>query len=168
MSLYKLILLILNCYFVKSEVQSICSDGDTEWNRKLIGAHLRYDTVDTFTWRSSFPCIEHFRYWITSIILKNDTSENFRIEFKENVKSPGDDDAQTRLDFITRKEKETGKYFGPAWKNFGYKGPRYHDGFLYGELDEKLHMTGTLSICFDLSISFCSSTKQLEQYITEY
>ena len=95
--------------------------------------------------------MEHFRYWITSIVLKNDTSENFRIEFKENVKSPGDDEEQKRLDFIVGEDPETGKHFGPAWKNFGYKGPRYHDGFLYGELDEKLDMTGTLSICFHLS-----------------
>ena len=69
------------------------------------------------------------------------------IEFKGNVTNPKNDEKESRLDFIVKVNIETGKPIGPAWKNFGYSGLKYHDGFLYGKLDEKLHMTGTLSIC---------------------
>ena len=79
--------------------------------------------------------------------MKEETDNNFIVEFKENVKTLKEIEAQRRLDFIARRDVKSGKSFGPAWKTFGYKGPRYHDGFLYGLVDEKLHMTGTLSIC---------------------
>ena len=81
---------------------------------------------------------------MSSIKLKEELDDNFIVEFKENVKTFRDTEAQRRLDFIAR--KKSGKPFGSAWKTFGYKGPKYHDGFLYGLVDEKLHMTGTLSI----------------------
>ena len=68
---------------------------------------------------------------------ENSTDENFIIQYKENVK-----DGKRRLDLILRKDSKTGRPIGPAWKAFGHKGPRYHDGFLYGVVDEKLHMTG--------------------------
>ena len=50
---------------------------------------------------------------------------------------------QTRLDFIVKLNRKTGDTIGPAWKNFGYRGPRYHDGFLYGKVDGKKELTGT-------------------------
>jgi len=77
---------------------------------------------------------------MSSIKLKEQLDDNFIVEFKENVKTFRDTEVQRRLDFIAR--KKSGKPFGSAWKTFGYKGPKYHDGFLYGLVDEKLHMTG--------------------------
>ena len=49
---------------------------------------------------------------------------------------------QTRLDFIVKLNRKTGDTIGPAWKNFGYRGPRYHDGFLYGKVDGNKELTG--------------------------
>ena len=61
-----------------------------------------------------------------------------------------DVEAQTRLHFIVRLDKEAinkkkGKLMtkGPAWKSFGEIGARFHDGFLYGKLDDSTNeMTG--------------------------
>ena len=50
---------------------------------------------------------------------------------------------ETRLDFIVKLNRKTGDAIGPAWKNFGYRGSRYHDGFLYGKVDGKKELTGT-------------------------
>ena len=91
---------------------------------------------------------------MSSIKLKEELDDNFIVEFKENVKTFRDTEAQRRLDFIAR--KKSGKPFGSAWKTFGYKGPKYHDGFLYGLVDEKLHMTGTLSIFLSNFLSSCN------------
>ena len=49
-----------------------------------------------------------------------------------------------------KQDEITGKPIGVAWKNFGYKGPKFHDGFLYGELTSKLEMTGILQLISDL------------------
>ena len=49
---------------------------------------------------------------------------------------------ETRLDFIVKLNRKTGDTIGPAWKNFGYRGSRYHDGFLYGKVDGKKELTG--------------------------
>ena len=43
-----------------------------------------------------------------------------------------------------RLDEITGKPIGVAWKNFGYKGPKFHDGVLYGEPNLKMEMTGTI------------------------
>ena len=51
---------------------------------------------------------------------------------------------QTRLDFIVKLNKKTGETIGPAWKIFGYRGPRYHDGYLYGKVDGNKELTGKL------------------------
>ena len=54
----------------------------------------------------------------------------------------GHKDHESRLDFVVRQDEITGKPIGVAWKTFGYKGPKFHDGFLYGEPTSKLEMTG--------------------------
>ena len=103
---------------------STCDQGDTNWNRQLIGYHLRY--------------------WISSIDIENMKSPyDFIVDFKYRVKPPKSKEEETRLDFIVKLDSETGKVTGPAWKNFGYRGPRYHDGYLYGKIDENHELTGT-------------------------
>ena len=48
-----------------------------------------------------------------------------------------------RLDEITRQP------VGVAWKTFGHKGPKFHDGFLYGKPNTNLEMTGILWVITD-------------------
>ena len=103
-------------------LKSTCDQGDTEWNRILVGAHLRY--------------------WLSSIELKDNKSPlDFMVEFKHGVKTPKITEAQTRFEFIVKMDQMM-RPKGPAWKSFGSRGPRYHDGFLYGKLDESREMTG--------------------------
>ena len=103
---------------------STCDQGDTNWNRQLIGYHLRY--------------------WISSVDIENKKSPyDFIVDFKYRVKPPKSKEEETRLDFIVKLDSKTGKVKGPAWKNFGYRGPRYHDGYLYGKIDENHELTGT-------------------------
>ena len=100
-----------------------CDQGDTEWNIHLVGYYLKY--------------------WIDSIdVEKIKSSYDFKVEFKYKVKPPKSIEEETRLDFIAKLDHITGKTIGPAWKNFGYKGPRYHDGYLYGKVDENQQFTG--------------------------
>ena len=71
---------------------------------------------------------------------------DFQIVFKNlpRVHETGHKDTDHRLDFIMRLDEISGKPIGVAWKNFGYKGPKFHDGFLYGETNSTMEMTGTL------------------------
>ena len=41
------------------------------------------------------------------------------------------------------------KPIGVAWKTFGHKGPKFHDGFLYGKPNTNLEMTGILWVITD-------------------
>ena len=66
----------------------------------------------------------------------------YLVKFKNNVKISKGDDPQKRLDFIMKLNPVTGKPDGVAWKNFGYRGPKFHDGFLYGKPDDKINMSG--------------------------
>ena len=72
----------------------------------------------------------------------------FQILYKNlpKVQKSGHKATERRLDFVMRLDEVTGKPIGVAWKNFGYKGPRFHDGFLYGEPNSKMEMTGTLCV----------------------
>ena len=63
-----------------------------------------------------------------------------------NLQKSGHKTTERRLDFVMRLDEVTGKPIAVAWKNFGYKGPKFHDGFLYGEPNSTLEMTGTLCI----------------------
>ena len=56
----------------------------------------------------------------------------------------GHRDTERWLDFVMRLDEITGKPIGVAWKNFGYKGPKFHDRFLYGEPNLKMEMTGMI------------------------
>lgn len=111
-------IIIVDC----QELRHTCSKGDTEWNRVLVGAHLRH--------------------WLSSIQLTgNKSPTDYLVVFKPRVKTPKDVEEHTRLDFVV-KLNSIGNSIGKAWKNFGYKGPKYHDGFLYGKLDANNQMTG--------------------------
>ena len=66
----------------------------------------------------------------------------YRIEFRHNIKNVKDADPERRLEFITKLD-EWGKSIVMAWKSFGHRGPKFHDGFLYGKLDSNMEMTGS-------------------------
>lgn len=120
------ILILFLSLFGASKCQDLrhtCSSGDTEWNRVLVGAHLRH--------------------WLSSIqVVGNKSPTDYLVVFKPRVKTPKDVEEHTRLDLVVKLNEAIGKPIGKAWKNFGYKGPKYHDGFLYGKLDANNQMTG--------------------------
>ena len=81
----------------------------------------------------------------------------FQIQYQNlpRVQKSGHRDTERRLDFVMRIDEVTAKPIGVAWKNFGYKGPKFHDGFLYGEPvvykwiiqqepNSKMEMTGNI------------------------
>lgn len=104
-------------------LKSSCDGGDTKWNDQVVGAHLRY--------------------WLNSIEVDfEQPSIGYIVKSKHNVTNPKTKEVQSRLDFIVKTEPKSGTPVGNAWKNFGYRGPRHHDGFLYGKLDEKQEMSG--------------------------
>ena len=92
----------------------------------------------------------HLRHWLDSLELQdNKCPLDFIVEFKYGVKLAKQVEAQTRLEFIVKLEKAAkNSYYitkpkGPAWKSFGEIGARFHDGFLYGKLDDSTNeMTG--------------------------
>ena len=89
------------------------------------------------------------RHWLDTIDTSPETSPiGFQIQFQNlpRVQKSGHRDTERRLDFVMRIDEVTAKPIGVAWKNFGYKGPKFHDGFLYGEPNSTLEMTGTLCI----------------------
>jgi hypothetical protein len=93
--------------------------GDTEWNRNLVGSYLRY--------------------WIRSIQMSTEKSpSNYAVWFMHRNKP-----AEDRLHFIVKTDELTGKPRGPAWQNFGYHGPRFHDGHIYGKVDKNHQFTGS-------------------------
>ena len=87
------------------------------------------------------------RNWLDTIDTSPEkTPINFQILYKNlpRVQISGHRDIDRRLDFVMRLDEVTGKPIGVAWKNFGYKGPKFHDGFLYGESNSKMEMTGNI------------------------
>ena len=80
-----------------SNISSTCIT-DTKWNRKLVGANLRY--------------------WISSIKeLKESTEKAFKVHFKTNLRIARFKELEDRLDFVGRKDQNS-----PFWKAFGHKG----------------------------------------------
>ena len=87
------------------------------------------------------------RHWLDTIDTSPETSPiGFQIQYQNlpRVQKSGHRDTERRLDFVMRIDEVTAKPIGVAWKNFGYKGPKFHDGFLYGESNSKMEMTGNI------------------------
>ena len=105
------------------KLKNICNDNDTSWNSDNIGNNIRrwLDTLD-----------------------ENDlkTPLDYHIEFK--IVKLKNKDFQKRLHFVSKRNFFTGKSMSKAWISFGDKGPKFHDGFLFGKLDSKFEFTGQL------------------------
>ena len=87
---------------------------------------------------------------------KIDTSSDksplgYQIVYKilPRTQKSGHKDSERRLDFVVRQDLGTGRPIGVAWQTFGYKGPKFHDGFLYGKPNTNLEMTGILWVITD-------------------
>ena len=82
-----------------------------------------------------------------------DTSSNkspigYQIIYKNlpRVTKIGHKSIERRLDFLIRLNEITGQPIGFAWKAFDNKGPKFHDGFLYGEPNSNLEITGIFEL----------------------
>ena len=85
------------------------------------------------------------RRWLDTIDTSSDKSPlGYQIVYKilPRTQKSGHKDSERRLDFVVRQDLGTGRPIGVAWQTFGYKGPKFHDGFLYGEPTSNLEMTG--------------------------
>ena len=87
------------------------------------------------------------RRWLDTIDTSSDKSPlGYQIVYKilPRTQKSGHKDSERRLDFVVRQDLGTGRPIGVAWQTFGYRGPKFHDGFLYGEPTSNLEMTGIL------------------------
>lgn len=92
---------------------STCSNGDTDWNREMVTAHLRY--------------------WLRSIKVAKDQelTSSISVKWAKSIPNYKQQEEEDRLDFVGNGE------FG--WKAFGHAGRRFHDGFLYGRPVDKVN-----------------------------
>ena len=103
------------------KLKNICHDNDTSWNTDNVGSNIRrwLDTLDENDFK---------------------TPVDYHIEFK--IVKLKNKDPQKRLHFILRRNHLTGKSISKSWKSFGAKGPKFHDGFLFGKLNSNFEFTG--------------------------
>ena len=94
----------------------------------------------------------------------------YQISYKilPRVQKSGHKDTERRLDFAIRLDEITGQPIGFAWKTFGYKGPKFHDGFLYGEPNYNLEMTGILWVGFKECVFFFLLSNCLHLYVHNF
>jgi hypothetical protein len=74
---------------------------------------------------------------------------NYAVWFRHNVQNAKDgNEGEARLHFIVKTDELTGKPKGPAWQNYGYRGPRFHDGHIYGKVGNNHQFTGSKFVFF--------------------
>ena len=126
-SLHIIFFAIFFCAYANCEdlLKNTCHENDTSWNKNNIGAQIRrwLDTLNVDVGPMKTPA-------------------DYHIAFIPNVRTIKSDDPQKRLDIIAKLNENTGVPIGKAWKSFGHKGSRFHDGFLYGTPNSKMEFTG--------------------------